>query len=130
MCHLEPSSLVAAFDIEALVGFRAVQDGLVAPNLLRYMIQCFYDVKAKVFPLLVFRNRNVLNMTDESKIVDATFVQPLTFQLRENGIHTIASPQPPPLSLQPYSPHYKLPRYGTHPPSWPSTRTAHSMPLP
>ena len=71
VCHLKPSPLVATFDIETLIRFRTVQDSLVAPDLFRHMIQCFYNVKTKVFSLLVFGDGNVLYMTDKTKIVDA-----------------------------------------------------------
>ena len=74
MCHLETSPLIAAFYIETLIRFRAVKDSLVTSNLLRHMIQRFYDVKTKMFSLLVLCNGNILDVTDETKIMDAMYV--------------------------------------------------------
>lgn len=132
VCHLKPSPLVATLDVETLIRFRAVEDSFVASNLLRHIIQCLYNVKAEVFALLVFGNGNILNMTDQTKIMDAINVQlglRIT-QIAKTRIHTISSPQPLPPSPQPCLPHYKLPGYGTHPPSWPSNGTARPMPPP
>lgn len=82
VCHLKPSPLVATFDIETLIRFRTIEDSLVAPNLFRHIIQRLYDVKAEVFPLLVFGNCDILDMTDQAEIMDATNVQQEPFILR------------------------------------------------
>ena len=75
MCHLETSSLITTFHVESFIRFRAVKDCLVASNFLCDVIQCFYDMKAKVFSLLVFCDGNVLDVTDEPEIMDAVGVQ-------------------------------------------------------
>ena len=74
MSHLNSSSLIAAFDVETLVWLRAVEDRLITPDFFCHMIQCLYDMKTKVFPLLVFCNGDIFNVTDETKIMDAIHI--------------------------------------------------------
>lgn len=71
MCHLQPSSLVSALDVESLVRLAAIQNALVTPNLLRDEIQSLDQLEAELLSLLVFGDCNIFNVTDETKVVYA-----------------------------------------------------------
>ena len=74
MGHLQPRPFEAALHIETLISLRAVQDGLVASDILGDVIQCLDDAQPKLFALLIFGDRNVLNMPNETKVVDAAIL--------------------------------------------------------
>lgn len=69
MCHLQPSSLVSAFDIKAFVCFAAIQYTLIAANLLCNEIKGLDEFQAELLALLIFCYRNILDMTDYAKVV-------------------------------------------------------------
>ena len=91
MSHLQSGTLVAAFDIKALVGLRTVKYGLpdpssalvrwtnilekgpylVAANFLRDEIKSLYDTESQLLPLLVSQDSNILDMADLAQVVDA-----------------------------------------------------------
>jgi spore coat protein CotH len=70
MCHFQSSSFETTLDIESFICFAAVQDGLVASDLLSGVVQCLYDSQTKLFALLVLRDSDVLDVTDESQFMD------------------------------------------------------------
>lgn len=70
MRHLQPGALEPTLDIEALIRLGAVQDGLVAADLLGHEIQGLDDAQAELLALLVLGHSNVLNVSDEPKVVD------------------------------------------------------------
>ena len=70
MRHLEPRPLKPALNIEPLVRLRAIQNTLVAPHLLSHKVQRLDYAQPKLLPLLVLRNGNILNVSDEPQVVD------------------------------------------------------------
>ena len=64
MSHLQPCPLEATLHIETFVRFGAVQDGLVAPYILGDVVQCLNDAQTQLLALLIFRDCNVLDMSD------------------------------------------------------------------
>lgn len=45
---------------------------LVTSHVLSHIVQCLYYPQSKLLSLLVLCNRDILNMTDQAQIVDAT----------------------------------------------------------
>ena len=70
MRHLQASPLVATLDIEAFVGLRAIQDGLVTPDLLSHEIQRLNDPQPQLLALLVLGHSNVLDVSNKPQLVD------------------------------------------------------------
>jgi hypothetical protein len=68
--HLQTRPLEPALDIEALVRLRAVKDSLVATHILRNKVQRLDDPQPKLLALLVLCDSNILNMTDETEVVN------------------------------------------------------------
>lgn len=66
MCHLQSGSFETTLDIESFIGFAAVQDGLVASDLLCRVVQCLYDPQAELLALLILCDSDVLNVADKS----------------------------------------------------------------
>lgn len=71
MGHLEACPPETALDVEALVGFTAVQDTLVATNLFGDEVEGLDDSETKLLALLVFGNGDVFNMSNGTEVVDA-----------------------------------------------------------
>lgn len=71
MCHLQASPSKAALDVEALVSLAAVEDGLVAADLLGDEVQRLDDAQAQLLALLVLGDCDVFDVSDEAEIVDA-----------------------------------------------------------
>lgn len=71
MCHFQTGPLEAALDIEALVGFAAVQNGLVAARLLRNKVQRLDHPETQLLALLILGDGDVLDVSDRPEIVDA-----------------------------------------------------------
>jgi hypothetical protein len=69
--HLETSSSEAALDVETLVGLTAVQDALVAADLLGNVVECLDDSETKPLALLVLCDGDILDVADGAKVVDA-----------------------------------------------------------
>lgn len=69
--HLESCPAEAAFHIEALVCLAAVQNRFVAADLLSNEIEGLDYTQAQLFPLLILGYCNILDVTNETKVVDA-----------------------------------------------------------
>jgi hypothetical protein len=69
--HLETSSSEATLDVEALVGLAAVENALVAPDLLGNKVQGLDESKAQLLALLVLGDCDILDVTDGAEVVDA-----------------------------------------------------------
>lgn len=70
MGHLQAGPSEAAFDIEALVCFTAIEDRLVATDLLGDEVEGLDQAKTELLALLVFRDGDIFDVTDEAKIMD------------------------------------------------------------
>jgi hypothetical protein len=69
--HLQTRSLEPALDVETLVGLRAVQNSLVAANVLGHVVQGLDDAQTELLALLVLCDGNVFDVADEAKVMDA-----------------------------------------------------------
>lgn len=70
MCHLQPCPLKPTLDIEPLIRLTAIQNRLITPNLLSYKVQRLNNPQAQFLALLVFGDCNVLNVADQTELVD------------------------------------------------------------
>jgi len=70
VCHLQTSSPEATLDVEAFVGFAAVENALVAANLLGDVIEGLDQPQAELLTLLVFGDGNVFNVSDGTETVN------------------------------------------------------------
>lgn len=66
MRHLEPRPPKPALYIEALVGLAAVEDALVAADLLCDVVEGLDDAQAELLALLVLCDGDVLDVADET----------------------------------------------------------------
>jgi len=73
--HLQTRPLEATLDIEALVRLRAVENGLVAADVLRDKVERLDDPQPELLALLVLCDSDVFDMADEPEVVDATGVR-------------------------------------------------------
>ncbi len=71
MRHLEAGPPEAALDVESLVVLAAVEYCLITPNLLGDVVERLDDAQAQLLALLVFGDRDVLDVADGSEVVDA-----------------------------------------------------------
>lgn len=71
MCHLKTRPSEPALHVEPFVGFAAVEDALVAADLLCDVIERLDDPQAQFLPLLVLGYSNVFDVSDLTEIVDA-----------------------------------------------------------
>lgn len=71
MRHLQPSPLIPTLNIEPLVRLAAIQNTLIASNLLGHEIQRLDELQTEFLALLIFRNSDILDMSYESEVVDA-----------------------------------------------------------
>lgn len=69
--HLHASPLEAALDIETLVGVAAVEDGLVAPDLIRDEVEGVDQSKTQLLALLVLSDGNIFDVANRAEVVDA-----------------------------------------------------------
>lgn len=72
MRHLQPSPLEPTLDIKPLIRLRAIQNRLIAAHTLRHIIQSLNNPQSQLLPLLVLRDRNILDMPNQPQIVDTT----------------------------------------------------------
>lgn len=72
MRHLQPSPLKAALDVEALVGLAAVEDGLVAADLLGDEVESLDEAEAQLLALLILGDGDVLDVADQPEVVNAS----------------------------------------------------------
>lgn len=68
--HLKTSSSEPALDVEALVGVAAVEDALVAANLLGDVVEGLDQAEAELLALLVLGDGDVLDVADLAQAVD------------------------------------------------------------
>ena len=62
MRHFQPGFPKTALDVEALVRLAAVEDGLVAADVLGDEVECLNEAQAQFLALLVLGDRDVLDM--------------------------------------------------------------------
>jgi len=70
MGHLQTGSPEAAFDVEALVGFAAVQDALVAADLLGDEIEGLDNAQTEFLALLILCYGDILDVPNETKAMN------------------------------------------------------------
>lgn len=71
VCHLQAGATEPALDVEALVGFAAVKNALVAADLGRHVVEGLDDAQAELLALLVLCDGDVFDVADEAEVVDA-----------------------------------------------------------
>jgi len=70
MRHFQPRSFKAAFDVEAFVGFGAVENGFVAADLLRDVVQGLDDFESEFTALLRGGYGYIFDMADYTEVMD------------------------------------------------------------
>lgn len=68
--HLQTSPPEATFDVETFVCLAAIQNSLVAADILGDVVECLDDAQTQLLALLVLGNGDVFNMADLAKTVD------------------------------------------------------------
>ena len=71
MGHLAARPLVPALDIEAFICLAAVQDGLIAAQLLGEVVEGSNDAEPELLALLVLVDGNVFDVASRAERVDA-----------------------------------------------------------
>ena len=71
MRHFQPGFPKTALDVEALVRLAAVEDGLVAADVLGDEVECLNEAQAQFLALLVLGHRDILDVANETQAVDA-----------------------------------------------------------
>lgn len=71
VCHLKTGPPEAALDVEALVRLAAVQDRLVASDLLGNVVQSLDDAQAQLLSLLVLGDGDIFDVADKPEVVNA-----------------------------------------------------------
>ena len=66
MRHLQPGPLESTLDIESFVWFRAIQNRLIASDLLGYVIECLDQSQAQFLALLICCDGDVFDVAYES----------------------------------------------------------------
>jgi hypothetical protein len=69
--HLQASPPESALDVEALVRFAAIENGLVTPDLFRDEVERLNDSQTEFLALLVLGDGDILNVADLAQAVDA-----------------------------------------------------------
>lgn len=69
--HLKASSSESALDVEAFVGVAAVEDTLVAANLLGDVVEGLDQAEAELLALLILGDGDVFDVADLAQAVDA-----------------------------------------------------------
>lgn len=98
MCHLESCPLESTLDVEPFVRLAAVKNALVTAHLGCDEIEGLDKLEPELLALLVLRNGNVLDMADETQVVDAG-MRLGNIHLQESGgtynfLSTIKAPVP------------------------------------
>lgn len=70
LSHFVSGPFEAALDVEAFVLRRAIEDLLIASDLLGNIAQGSENVQPELLALLVFEYRNILNMTDVAEVAN------------------------------------------------------------
>lgn len=68
MRHLHALPLKATLHIKAFVGFRAVQNGFVASNVVGNVVHGVYYPQTKLLALLISRDRYVFNVAYKAQV--------------------------------------------------------------
>src|SRR5436305_749482 len=95
MRHLQTGSLKPTFDVEPFVRLRAIEDALVAPDILRDMIERLDNLQPQLLPLLVCSDGNVFDMSHHAQGVDTVVgihEVRLTLALKRDIKPTISAP--------------------------------------
>jgi hypothetical protein len=69
--HLQASPPEAALDVEPFVGLAAVEDALVAADLLGDEVEGLDEAEAELLALLVAGDSDILDVADGAETVDA-----------------------------------------------------------
>lgn len=69
--HLKASSSESTLDVEAFVGVAAVEDALVAANLLGDVVEGLDQAEAELLALLILCDGDVFDVADLAQAVDA-----------------------------------------------------------
>ena len=70
MRHFQPRPLESTLDIKSFICLTTIQYTLIAPNTLSHRIQRLYDPQPQLLALLILRDRDVLDVSDEPHVVD------------------------------------------------------------
>jgi hypothetical protein len=70
--HLQAGSSEAALDVETLVGFAAVENALVATDLLGDVVEGLYDSETELLALLVLCDGDIFDVAYSAQAVNAT----------------------------------------------------------
>lgn len=70
MSHLQTRTLKPTLDIEPFIGLTTVQNTLVTADVLGHGIQGLDDAQPQLLALLVLGHGDVLNVADQTHIVD------------------------------------------------------------
>lgn len=127
----------------------ATKTDLVAPNLLRYVVESLYNAEAQFLPLLIFIDDNIFNMPHQAEIVyavapnektsegsahahtdDTSKLQGLVTTTHERNERTISAPRPHSPSPPLCPPRRTPPVCSTRPRASPSNRSAPSTRAP
>jgi hypothetical protein len=71
MRHLQARTAEPALDVEALVGFAAVEDALVAADLGGNVIEGLDEAEAELLALLILSNSDVFDVANVAEAMDA-----------------------------------------------------------
>lgn len=70
MRHLEARALEPTLNVEPLVGLAAVENALIAADLLGNRVQRLDDAQPELLALLVLGDRDVLDVADQAHVMD------------------------------------------------------------
>lgn len=84
--HLKASSSEPALDVEALVGVAAVEDALVAANLLGDVVEGLDQAEAELLALLILGDGDVFDVADLAQAVDAVEQSRLAAGCEASGV--------------------------------------------
>lgn len=71
VCHLESGPAKTTLDVEALVNFAAVEDGLVAADVLRNVVKGLNHSQSKLLALLVLGDGDIFDVSNSAEGVNA-----------------------------------------------------------
>lgn len=75
MGHLETRPSETALYVEALVGLAAVENALIAADLLSNKVESLDDPETELLALLVLGDCNVFDVADGAEAVDAVWIE-------------------------------------------------------
>lgn len=68
--HLQAGPLESALDVEAFVGIAAIEDGLVATDLVGNKVEGLDQPQTQFLALLVLSDCDIFDVADHAKVVD------------------------------------------------------------